>query len=62
MGMERVEGVVTVVTVMLIFDADNGLDVGRLCPAKRWGLTSNDETIGCDYGFVDGTASEMRSK
>lgn len=27
----------------LVIDDD---DIERLCPAKKWGLASNDETIG----------------
>lgn len=29
---------------LLVLDTDVD-DTGRLCPAKKWGLTSNDETI-----------------
>lgn len=29
---------------LLVLDTDVD-DTGRLCPAKKWGLTSNDDTI-----------------
>lgn len=37
-------GVEIALRELFVLDTDVD-DTGRLCPAKKWGLTSNDETI-----------------
>lgn len=37
-------GVEIALRELLVLDTDVD-DTGRLCPAKKWGRTSNDETI-----------------
>jgi hypothetical protein len=34
-------------------------DVDRLCPEKKWGLTSNDETIEAIMWYVERSPGEM---
>lgn len=46
MVLYEVEGVTVIVVLLDIVD---GVGVGRLCLTKKWGLTSNDETIGNNH-------------
>lgn len=59
MVLYEVEGVVVIVVLLDIVD---GVGVGRLCLTKKWGLTSNDETIGNNHKIEDGTVRKQGRK